>query len=299
MEVVRAIPCGYCKGVIRAIEIAKKEREMNPETPIHILGMLVHNKYVTLALNELNIISHNEKNKTRMELLEEIDEGTVIFSAHGVSSTIYQKAREKGLKIVDATCTDVLKTKEMVKEHLNKGEEILYIGVRNHPEAEGIVRDDPEKIHLITNVEDVNNTEVSSPVFVTNQTTMNMLEVPEILDAIKEKYPDAVISEEICDATRMRQNAVRNLPPLDILYVVGDPHSNNTRNLGKCANENVKVIRYIESVEDIDPSDLKGVKKAGVTAGASTPTSLYQQVISFLKDFKENDPVPKRTEHIL
>ncbi len=298
MEVIRAIPCGYCKGVIRAIEIAKKERRMHPEEPIHILGMLVHNRFVTLTLSELNIISHSEKNKTRLELLDEIDSGTVIFSAHGVSNEIYRKAEEKGLRIVDATCTDVLKTKEIVKQHLVQ-EEVLYIGVKHHPEAEGIINDDPEHIHLITSIEDVALLPQYERVFVTNQTTMNMLELPDILKAIQKKYPQAEISEEICDATRMRQEAVRNLPELDILYVVGDPHSNNTRNLGKCAPSSIGMIRYIETVEDIDPHELENVKKAGVTAGASTPTALYQQVIAYLRNYTPSAAVPKRTDDIL
>mgnify|MGYP002853479659 CR=1 FL=1 len=142
MKVVRAIPCGYCKGVIRAISIARKTREENPDVPIHILGMLVHNRYVTDALNQLNITSHNEKNKTREQLLDEIDEGIVIFSAHGVSDIVREKASLKGLHLIDATCVDVLKTKELVKEKLSENYEVLYIGVQGHPEAEGIIADD-------------------------------------------------------------------------------------------------------------------------------------------------------------
>ena len=296
---MKAIPCGYCKGVLRAIHIATETRKNYPDAPIHILGMLVHNKYVSLALDSLNIISHNEKNRTRMELLDEIDEGIVIFSAHGVSNEVYAKAREKGLEIIDATCVDVLKTKQLVAQYLKEGYEVLYIGVKNHPEAEGIINDDRIRIHLITSVEDVKNTDISSKIFVTNQTTMSIREIADILETIQIKYPHACISEEICQATRSRQEAVACLKDLDLLYIVGDPSSNNTRNLAKCADPSVKKICRIETVEDIDLSDLSEEKLVGVTAGASTPTSLYQQVISFLENYHDGDSLPSVTDQIL
>lgn len=298
MEVIKAIPCGYCKGVISAINIVKKTRSDNPNTPIHILGMLVHNKYVSLALKELNIISISEKNKTRLELLDEINEGIVIFSAHGVSNEVYQKAKDKRLTIVDATCVDVLKTKDIINDYLKKGYEILYIGVKNHPEAEGIINND-KHIHLITSIDDVNNLDYYEKTLITNQTTMNIKEIDDIIKALKNKYPNSILSEEICFATRSRQEAVGKLNNLDILYVVGDATSNNTRNLGKCANSTVKKVLYIETIEDLDPSELKDDYRIGVTAGASTPTSLYMQVIEYLENFDKSKELPKITNNIL
>ena len=284
MKVIQARPCGYCKGVIRAIQIARRTREENPDVPIHVLGMLVHNRFVTLSLEELGIISHNEKGKTRLELLDEIDEGIVIFSAHGVCDEVYEKARNKGLTIVDATCEDVIKTSDIVKKYLEEDYEVIYIGVRNHPEAEGIVSNS-DHIHLISSEEDIKNLEPYEKVFITNQTTMNVDNIADIIEKLRIRYPEAIVQPEICNATRMRQQAVKNMKNLDILYVVGDPSSNNTRNLGKCVDESVKKVCYIETYKDIDITDLKDDYTVGVTAGASTPTELYRQVIDYLTDW--------------
>jgi len=299
MEVIKANPCGYCKGVIRAIQIAKKTREENPDATIHILGMLVHNRYVTEALEKLNIISLKENGLTRLELLDQIDEGIVIFSAHGVSNQVHKKAKEKQLTIVDASCLDVIKTKNIIEDYLQQNYEIIYIGVKGHPEAEGVIGDDSVHIHLVETAEDIQYLSVHPKYFVTNQTTMNINEIQLLLNIIKERFPDAVFSDEICSATRSRQEAVYNLKDLDILYVVGDPKSNNTRNLAKCADASVKKVFCIENVKGINLDDLKGIKKVGVTSGASTPTALTNQVIDYLRNRNENDPLPSVVTEIL
>lgn len=300
MEVIKANPCGYCKGVLQAIKIARQTRAQYPDTPIHILGMLVHNRYVSFALDQLNIISLSEKGKTRMELLDQIDEGIVIFSAHGVSNEVYKKAKAKGLTVVDATCVDVLKTKKLIQDVLKEERQVIYIGVKNHPEAEGCVNDDPVNIHLVTSIEDVVNLPLNlKQPFITNQTTMNVSEIQSIIEAILKRYPDAECCEEICFATRSRQEAVKKMENLDILYVVGDPHSNNTRNLAKCAAASVKKVRCVETIEDLDLSELNENSVVGITAGASTPTSLTNQIIEFLKNYRTGTELPKVTSEIL
>ena len=136
MEIIPVIPRGYCKGVVRANEIAKNCAKDYPNQKITVLGMIVHNQHVVDALKQLNIHTIENKKKTRMELLDEINEGVVIFTAHGISEQVKQKAREKGLICVDASCTDVIETQKLVQEKIKAGYTVLYIGKKNHPEAE-------------------------------------------------------------------------------------------------------------------------------------------------------------------
>ncbi|MCD7807771.1 MAG: 4-hydroxy-3-methylbut-2-enyl diphosphate reductase, partial [Erysipelotrichaceae bacterium] len=137
MEIKAIVPRGYCKGVIRAIDIAKKASVLDDD--VYILGMIVHNQYIVKALADLGVHTIDAKGKTRLELLDEIDHGHVIITAHGASDAVFQKAYDKGLKVIDASCQDVIKTHELIKDKLNEGYEILYIGKNGHPEAEGAI----------------------------------------------------------------------------------------------------------------------------------------------------------------
>ena len=163
MQIKKVIPSGYCKGVINAIEIAKKARRDNMDTPIYILGMIVHNSYVTEALNTLDIITLDDKKKTKEELLDEIDSGIVIFTAHGIAESIKEKAIDKGLKIIDASCSDVIKTQDIIKEKIKEGFNVLYIGKKNHPEALAVLSIS-QNIHLITSIGDLEEFQISEPV---------------------------------------------------------------------------------------------------------------------------------------
>ena len=146
MLVKGIVPRGYCKGVVRAIEIAKKQAHQ--ETPVYILGMIVHNQYIVNALEDLGIQTIDRKGKTRLELLDEIDHGKVIITAHGASQKVFDKAKAKGLEVIDASCLDVIKTHDLIQCKLNEGYEILYIGKKGHPEAEGAISIDEDKIHF-------------------------------------------------------------------------------------------------------------------------------------------------------
>lgn len=287
MQIKKVIPSGYCKGVINAIEIAKKARRDNMDTPIYILGMIVHNSYVTEALNTLDIITLDDKKKTKEELLDEIDSGIVIFTAHGIAESIKEKAIDKGLKIIDASCSDVIKTQDIIKEKIKEGFNVLYIGKKNHPEALAVLSIS-QNIRLITSIGDLEEFQISEPIFVTNQTTMSIFEIREINEKIKEKWPKAIICEEICNATSMRQKAIMNLKDCDLLYVVGDPRSNNTNKLKQIAlDSGIKKVRMIETAKEIDENDLD-VENIYVTAGASTPTYLTNQVIECLNSYNLN-----------
>ena len=168
MLVTGIIPRGYCKGVVRAINIAKKATKEVEKKPLYILGMIVHNQYIVNALRDLGAITIEDKNKTREELLDEIDEGTVIITAHGAGDIVTEKALNKGLDVIDASCLDVIKTHDLIKAKLTEGFEILYIGKEHHPEAEGALLIDPLHIHLIQKKEDFDLLDPSKKYLLTN-----------------------------------------------------------------------------------------------------------------------------------
>ncbi|MDI9541179.1 MAG: 4-hydroxy-3-methylbut-2-enyl diphosphate reductase [Bacillota bacterium] len=284
MEVVKVIPSGYCKGVINAINKVKQAIKDYPDKQIYILGMLVHNRYVVGGFQLNNVITLSDKNKSKEQLLDDIDDGVVVFTAHGIDPKIKQKAIDKGLIVVDATCSDVTKNANLCLEHLKNGYDVAYIGKENHPESDAVLALN-EKIHLITNINDVNNTDITNnKILITNQTTMSINDIETIINALLIKYPQAKVVEEICSATRTRQQAVKELKDFDVLIVVGDPNSNNTTqlaNIGKQAN--IKNIYKIENSLELTSINLDNISKVAVTSGASTPNYLTQQVIDYLK----------------
>ncbi|MEA5017513.1 MAG: 4-hydroxy-3-methylbut-2-enyl diphosphate reductase [Erysipelotrichaceae bacterium] len=299
MKVISVTPRGYCKGVVNAINIAKQTRDKYPNEPIYILGRLVHNKYVVEALFDLNIITLDDLHKSRSELIDCIDSGIVIFSAHGTSEEVYQKARDKGLMIIDATCNDVKKTQIIINEFLDNGYTVLYIGVKNHPESLSVLKKN-SPIYLITSLDDINNLKLTTDkIMVINQTTMSINDIAYLHQQINKYYPFAIIYEEICSATRVRQQAILNLEKVDLTYIVGDPNSNNTMNLVRLAKNNSTKVCLIESVKDINIEDLININKVAVTSGASTPTALTQQVIDYLTNFQTEKNIPEITKAIL
>ena len=285
MNVQRVIPSGYCKGVINAINIAKKAKDKNPNTDVFVLGNLVHNSFVTKQLNDYGIITLDDTNKTRSELLDEINSGTLILTAHGTSDEVIAKAKAKGLEVIDGTCEDVLKTKNIIINYLDKGYDVIYYGKRNHPEANAIVSMS-DKIHLICNEEDITNLTIKNKQIVfTNQTTMSFIELERIVDLLKEKYQTIEIIKEICNATSLRQQAILNLDDCDVLYIVGDSKSNNTNRLVSIAkNNNIKKVYMINDYRDINKKDLIGQNNIYVSAGASTPPTLIDEAINYLKN---------------
>lgn len=295
MEVIKVTPRGYCKGVTRAIALAKQTATTYPDKPIYVLGMLVHNTYVMQALKELHIIAIDDKKKTRMELLDEISEGVVIFTAHGVSPSVIQKAAKKGLICVDASCPDVMRTQMIVTDKLAQGYEVLYVGKYAHPEAEAICSLD-KHVHLITKKEDVDFITPADKLFVTNQTTMSIFDIEHIFAYIKVKFPKTEFSEEICNATRIRQQAVAALKNenIDTLYVVGDRFSNNSNRLAQIAREQgISHVFLIDDVAGIRHEQLQNAQRVAVTSGASTPTYLTHQVIAYLENYASDAQKPR------
>lgn len=282
MEIKRVVPSGYCKGVVNAINIVKKTKEQYPNENIYILGMIVHNSYVSKQMEDLGVITLEDPNLSKEELLDTIEKGVVIFTAHGISDKIKQKALDKGLICVDASCVDVLKNKDLIKSYLDNGYDVVYFGKKKHPEAEAILSLS-DNIHLVSNISDIDNLNISNDnLFITNQTTMSYLEVEDMLKLIKDKYPTCIIQKEICNATSSRQLAITNIKDGDVLYVVGDVKSNNTNKLKEIGSKYFKKVFLISNYKEINKKDLVNENKIYVTAGASTPPILIDEVINYL-----------------
>lgn len=299
MKVMKISPRGYCYGVVDAMVIARNAAlDKTLPRPIYILGMIVHNKHVTDAFEEDGIITLDGPN--RLEILEKVETGTVIFTAHGVSPEVRELARRKGLVSIDATCPDVTVTHDLIREKTAEGYHIIYIGKKHHPEPEGAIGVAPHAVHLIETMEDVEQLNLhNEKLLVTNQTTMSQWDVEHIMDALKEKFPHIEVHKEICLATQVRQEAVaEQAGASDLLIVVGDPKSNNSNRLTQVSVEIANTPSYrISDVSEIDIAWLEGVETVSVTAGASTPTLIVREVINFLEQFDPADPathIPER-----
>jgi 4-hydroxy-3-methylbut-2-enyl diphosphate reductase len=283
MEVVKITPRGYCHGVVDAFRIAKRVRE---ETigPVHMLGMLVHNTHATDDLQQQGIALVDQPD--RLAGLSQIEGGTVIFTAHGVSPQVKQRAVELGFTPIDATCSDVVRTHELVKDLANKGYEVVYIGRKGHPEPEGVVGEAPGKVYLVQDPEDIDALELKGDrVAVTCQTTLSVWDTEDLIDRVKTRYPQAEVHNEICRATQERQEAaVEAAQHVDLVIVVGSPRSSNSLRLVEVVKKlGQKPAYLVDNMEDLDLSWFKGIRKVGVTSGASTPTQLTRRVIEYLE----------------
>ncbi len=292
MDVIKIAPRGYCYGVVDAMVIAKNAAlDKTLPRPIYILGMIVHNKHVTDAFEDDGIITLDGKN--RLDILEKVDKGTIIFTAHGVSPEVRRIAKEKGLVTLDATCPDVTKTHDLIREKEAEGYHVIYIGKKGHPEPEGAVGVAPHIVHLVESAEDVDNLKIENEkIIVTNQTTMSQWDVADIMEKVKEKFPHAETHKEICLATQVRQEAVaEQAGAADLTIVVGDPKSNNSNRLAQVSEQIAKTKAYrISDLSELKLEWLTNVKKVAVTAGASTPTPITKKVIQFLEQYEHNDP---------
>jgi 4-hydroxy-3-methylbut-2-en-1-yl diphosphate reductase len=283
MEVLKITPRGYCHGVVDAFRIAKRVRE-ETNGPVHMLGMLVHNTHATDDLQAQGIALVDQPD--RFAGLDQIKEGTVIFTAHGVSPQVKQRAVELGLKPVDATCSDVVRTHELVADLANKGYDVVYIGRKGHPEPEGVMGEAPGKVHLVQDPDDIEALDLQGDrIAVTCQTTLSVWDTEDLIERVKARYPLAEVHNEICRATQERQEAaVEAAQHVDLVIVVGSPRSSNSLRLVEVVKKLGKKPAYlVDKFEDLDLGWFVGVRKVGVTSGASTPTQLTRRVIEYLE----------------
>lgn len=247
----------------------------------------MHNAHVTEFFKKEGVFTLDGPN--RMELLDQIDKGTVIFTAHGVSPEVRRRAVEKGLTVVDATCPDVTKTHDLIREKTAEGYHVIYIGKKGHPEPEGAVGVAPGKVHLIEKPEEIErlNLGKEDKILITNQTTMSQWDIKHIMNRLLDDFPKAEIHNEICLATQVRQEAVaEQAKEADLVIVVGDPRSNNSNRLAQVSEEIAGVKAYrIADITELQREWLDSVQRVAVTSGASTPTPITKEVIQFLEQY--------------
>ena len=292
MKVTKITPRGYCYGVVDAMVIARNAAlDKSLPRPIFILGMIVHNKHVTDAFEQDGIITLDGPN--RLDILNQVDTGTVIFTAHGVSPEVRELARKKGLVSIDATCPDVTVTHTLIEEKTAEGYDIIYIGKKGHPEPEGAIGVAPDHVHLVQTVADIETLNLTNDkLLVTNQTTMSQWDVMSLMQTLTLKYPTIEVHEEICLATQVRQEAVANQAgATDLLIVVGDPRRKNSNRLTQVSEEIAATPSYrIADISELKLEWLEGVENVAVTAGASTPTPIVKEVIKFLEQYDVENP---------
>ena len=276
-------PHGYCYGVKMALDITRQAAN-DPKTrnPIYLLGSIIHNKIVINDLIQLGIIVIHENGRSRLEMLDDVPCGTVIFSAHGVSDKVYDKAKEKGLNIVDATCPNVKLIHTNITKHLKLRHKILYIGTKNHPECEGVLELSPN-ITLIEKIDDLKDLNKKEYYYVTCQTTLSSIELKEIFDYIKENFENALLDNKICNATYLRQQALIE-KEADMAVVVGDKNSANSQRLKYIFEKKYnKPAILVEKASDLEAHDFTGINSINLTSGASTPEEILEEVYEYLK----------------
>src|SRR4030088_2642696 len=269
MEVLKITPRGYCHGVVDAFRIAKRVRE-ETDGPVHMLGMLVHNTHVTDDLQQQGIALVDQPD--RLSGLSHIKEGTVIFTAHGVSPQVKQRAVEPGLEPVDATCSDVVRTHELVADLANKGYEVVYIGRKGHPEPEGVMGEAPGKVHLVQDPEDIDALDLKGDrIAVTCQTTLSVWDTEDLIGRVTARYPQAEVHNEICRATQERQEAAVDAAQyVDLVIVVGSPRSSNSLRLVEVVNKlGHKPAYLVDNLGGFHAEWLGGARKGGGTSGCS------------------------------
>lgn len=290
MDVIKITPRGYCYGVVDAMEIVRKAaKDPSLPRPIYIIGLIVHNRFAVDEMTNMGVITLDGPD--RAAILEQVKEGTVIFTAHGVSPLVKQRAAEQGLHVIDATCPDVTKTHDIVRRLTAQGYQIIYIGKKGHPEPEGVIGESPDSVYLVEREADLDelpeSVRTAPRLAVTNQTTLSQWDTFDLIESICRRFPHVEVYNEICRATQLRQEAVARMAQgADLTIVVGDPRSNNTNRLVQVAEEKAgsPAIR-IESLSDLTPEMLAGKKRVAITAGASTPSPLTREVIRFVESF--------------
>ena len=292
MKILLANPRGFCAGVDRAIEIVNRAIELFG-APIYVRHEVVHNKFVVEGLRDKGAIF--------VEDLQDVPEGeTVIFSAHGVSQAIRKEAKQRRLKVFDATCPLVTKVHMEVARYSNDGQECILIGHAGHPEVEGTMGqfDDSHGgyMYLVETVDDVNSLAVNNPdklAYVT-QTTLSMDDTASIINALRAKFPaiQGPKKDDICYATQNRQDAVKQLASeVDLMLVVGSVNSSNSNRLREVAERLATPAYLIDNETEIQPGWLDNISSIGITAGASAPEVLVENVIERLKQLGAEEVV--------
>ena len=284
MKIILATPRGFCAGVERAIDIVERALEIYGP-PVYVRHEIVHNQHVVESLRDKGAVFVDE--------LDEVPEGAItVFSAHGVSQAVEDAAKVRNLPVIDATCPLVAKVHKEGRRYAREGREVILIGHEGHPEVEGTIGRVDGTVHLVSTVEDVDNLVVADPsrMSYVTQTTLSVDDTRDVVEALKKRFPEISGPDmrDICYATQNRQQAVRDLSnSVDLILVIGSQNSSNSNRLREIGLDNNVPTHLIDDHTCIDQSWFDGVSTVGITAGASAPESLVQDLIERLREMEE------------
>ena len=276
MKIIKAESAGFCFGVKRAVDTVYKCTETGTDEKIYTYGPIIHNE---------EVVKDMEKRGVRVIRSEEdlaaLKEGTVIIRSHGVEKRVYEELEKKGIHIVDATCPFVKKIHKIVEKHSEQGDRIIIIGNPDHPEVQGIRGWAKSPVSVIRNVEEAESffCPADQKICIVAQTTFNYNKFKELVEIIEKKSYDVSVLNTICNATKERQTEARSIAETaDAMIVIGDKHSSNTQKLFEICRKACNNTYYIQTLGDLDLNQLGSVETVGITAGASTPNNIIEEV---------------------
>ncbi len=276
MEVRMAKTAGFCFGVKRAVETVYEQVEKHLGKPIYTYGPIIHNQEVIKDMKEkgVSVIGSEEE-------LQRISSGVVIIRSHGVPKRIYELLEEQGLECVDATCPFVKKIHRIVEDESKKGKHIVIIGDANHPEVQGIKGWSEKEVAIIKTEEEALafSVEPKTEICVVSQTTFNYNKFKYLVEIISKKHYNVNVLNTICSATKERQTEAEKIAKeVDVMIVIGDKHSSNTQKLFEICHSACANTYYIQTLDDLNMNQLQSVQSVGITAGASTPNNIIEEV---------------------
>ncbi len=276
MNVILAKSAGFCFGVKRAVDKVYEEAK-NSNIPVYTFGPIIHNEEVVRDLEEKGV--HAVCNESE---LAEISGGIMVIRSHGISKSVYGKIKDAGFQIVDATCPFVLKIHRIVEEYSQKGYHIIIIGNDSHPEVEGIKGwSNPDKTSVLQTREEAENftLKIGEKVCIVSQTTFNYNKFQELVEIIEKKGYDIIVLNTICNATEVRQKEAAEIAAnVDAMIVIGGSHSSNTQKLFEICKKECENTYYIQTLDDLDLNQFWSIDNVGITAGASTPNNIIEEV---------------------
>ena len=275
MKVIKAKTAGFCFGVKRAVDTVYEQVD-TCSGPIYTYGPIIHNEEVVKDMESKGVVVLRTE-----EELDDISGGTVIIRSHGVEKRIYDRLEAKGIRIVDATCPFVKKIHNIVQKESAAGKYILIIGSPDHPEVIGIRGWSGEHAAVVQNADDIENIDFSKnrKICVVSQTTFNYNKFKDLVEIIKKKSYDVSVLNTICNATKERQTEAKSIAEsVDAMIVIGDKHSSNTQKLFEICRKACNNTYYIQTLDDLDLNQLGSVETVGITAGASTPNNIIEEV---------------------
>ena len=283
MKVIKAKSAGFCFGVKRAVDTVYEQVKENQNLPIYTYGPIIHNEEVVKDLEQKGVIVLRSE-----EELDTLEKGTVIIRSHGVAKDVYDRLESKKIQIVDATCPFVKKIHNIVQKHSEMGENIIIIGNPEHPEVQGIKGWAGDHVEVFQTKEEAENysCEQGKKICIVAQTTFNYNKFKELVEIIDEKGYNITIKNTICNATEERQTEARDIArKVSAMIVIGDKSSSNTRKLYEICKGECENTFYIQTLKDLDLKSLNLVNSIGITAGASTPNNIIEEVYTNVREF--------------